>query len=328
MQSYLSLPALPYTHRRNQYLNAQNTFRELFNLGVMPIVNENDTVATEQIRFGDNDTLSAQVANLIQADWLFLLTDVDYLYTGNPRIDPDAKPIFIVEDTNQLEVDTQTAGTQWGTGGMETKITAAVMASAAGCRTVICSSSTPESLVETIAGNWTGTVFLAQDHPLKGRRRWIPLVPPRGVIVLDSGAVRAVIQKRSSLFAVGITSIEGNFSYQDAVRICNEEGKELARCIVNYSAKEVRCIMGKHSKYINRILGYVVRSPHFFLITECSLLTPYSSIPTTTRTHAAVSRCVCALHPLLLGLVRVYIYVCVCVPRKLASVGGGGLEIS
>lgn len=243
--------------KRNQYLNAQNTFRELFNFGVMPIVNENDTVATEQIRFGDNDTLSAQVANLVQADWLFLLTDVDYLYTGNPRLDPEAKPIFIVEDTSQLAVDTNTAGTEWGTGGMATKITAAVMASAAGCRTVICSSSTPESLTETIGGNWTGTVFLAQDHPVKGRRRWILLVPPKGKIILDSGAVRAVINRRTSLFAAGIIGVEGNFSYQDSVRICNEEGTELARCLVNYSSDEVQRIMGKNSKSIYKILGYV-----------------------------------------------------------------------
>ena len=243
--------------KRNSYLNAQNTFRELFNFGVMPIVNENDTVATEQIRFGDNDTLSAQVANLISADWLFLLTDVDYLYTGNPRLDPDASPIFVVEDVSQLEVNTQTRGTQWGTGGMKTKITAAVMASASGCKTVICSSATPESLTETISGNWQGTVFLAQDHPVRGRRRWVLLVPPKGKIVLDSGAVRAVIKKRSSLFAAGIVSVEGNFSYQDAVQICSEDGKELARGLVNYSSQEIDMIKGKNSRHINRILGYV-----------------------------------------------------------------------
>ena len=198
-----------------------------------------------------------KVASLIQANWLFLLTDVEYLYTGNPRLDPEAKPIYVVEDLSMLDVDTETKGTQWGTGGMETKITAAVMASAAGCRTVICSSSTPESIIETISGNWVGTVFLAQDHPLRGRRRWILLCPPRGKIYLDDGAVQAVIHKRSSLFAVGIVGTEGTFSYQDAVRICNREGKELARCLVNYSSTEIELIKGKNSKEINRILGYI-----------------------------------------------------------------------
>ena len=123
---------------RGQYLNAANTFEELLNYGVIPVVNENDTVAVEQLRIGDNDTLSAQVATLVQAKWLFLLTDVDALYTSNPNTDPNAKPIHEVEDIWNLAVDTSTKGTQWGTGGMATKLTAARIAVASGCNMGIC----------------------------------------------------------------------------------------------------------------------------------------------------------------------------------------------
>eukprot|EP00198_Chlamydomonas_reinhardtii_P002227 XP_001691563.1 glutamate 5-kinase [Chlamydomonas reinhardtii] len=172
---------------RSQYLNARTTFTELLAYGVVPIVNENDTVAVQELRFGDNDTLSAQVAALVQADWLFLLTDVDCLYTANPKDDPNATPIYEVEDISRLTADTSTRGTQWGTGGMATKLTAGRIATAAGCTMVICNSTAPENIVR-IAQLW-----------------------------LDAGAVRAVRDKHRPLVAAGITRVEGEFGLQVVV---------------------------------------------------------------------------------------------------------------
>jgi glutamate 5-kinase len=147
---------------RKQYVRARNTFTALFDMGVVPIVNENDTVAVEELRFGDNDTLSAQVAALVEAQWLFLLTDVDGLYTSNPNTDPDAVRIEVVENINELEVDVGGAGSSVGTGGMVTKLTAARIACAAGCKTIVCLSANMEADVEAavVEGRNVGTVFL------------------------------------------------------------------------------------------------------------------------------------------------------------------------
>lgn len=153
---------------RSQYINARNTFYELLRYGTIPIINENDTVAVAQLRFGDNDTLSAQVATLVEADWLFLLTDVDALYTGNPNTDPTAEPVREVDDVHDLTVDTKQAGTQWGTGGMATKLTAAGIATAAGCRMAICHFRNPGAILDIIAGEDNiGTVFNPLSESLK-----------------------------------------------------------------------------------------------------------------------------------------------------------------
>lgn len=153
---------------RSQYINARNTFYELLRYGTVPIINENDTVAVAQLRFGDNDTLSAQVATLVEADWLFLLTDVDALYTGNPNTDPTAEPVREVDDVHDLAVDTRQAGTQWGTGGMATKLTAAAIATAAGCRMAICHFKNPGAILDIIAGEDNiGTVFNPLSDSLK-----------------------------------------------------------------------------------------------------------------------------------------------------------------
>eukprot|EP01024_Parvocaulis_polyphysoides_P055616 TRINITY_DN5717_c0_g1_i5.p1 TRINITY_DN5717_c0_g1~~TRINITY_DN5717_c0_g1_i5.p1 ORF type:complete len:299 (-),score=32.27 TRINITY_DN5717_c0_g1_i5:1616-2512(-) len=156
---------------RQQYLNARNTFKELLEYGVIPVVNENDTVAVEQLRIGDNDTLSAQVATLVGADWLFLLTDVDCLYTSNPNTNPDAKPIHEVGDVRDLQVDTSTKGTQWGSGGMETKLTAARMACAAGTKTVICSSKDLQVIQRIMQGEKEGTVFLSHRSTIERSKK-------------------------------------------------------------------------------------------------------------------------------------------------------------
>ncbi|KAK9819850.1 hypothetical protein WJX72_003212 [[Myrmecia] bisecta] len=243
---------------RTQYLNARNTFLELFNQGsIIPIVNENDTVAVDQLRFGDNDTLSAQVATLVQADWLFLLTDVDSLYTANPSSDPNAQPIHEVPDISQLQVDTGSAGSQWGTGGMATKLTAARIATAAGCRMVICSASHPENIVSILGGKRVGTVFWPHPNSLRGRKRWILSVPVKGQLWMDDGAVRAVKERKKSLFSAGIVHVGGDFSSQDAVQLCTAQGVEFGRGLCNYSYEEVDKMKGKSSKDTAEQLGYL-----------------------------------------------------------------------
>uniref|UniRef100_A0A7S0RM90 PUA domain-containing protein n=1 Tax=Chlamydomonas leiostraca TaxID=1034604 RepID=A0A7S0RM90_9CHLO len=250
---------------RAQYLNARNTFTELLAYGVVPIVNENDTVAVQELRFGDNDTLSAQVATLVQADWLFLMTDVDCLYTANPKDDPAAQPIYEVHDMGALRADTSTRGTQWGTGGMATKLTAGRIATAAGCTMVICSSTNPEVVARVLGGEQRlGTKFFPVAHALRGRYRWILSVPVRGQLWLDAGAVKAVSSKvkRASLFAAGITKVEGRFNPQDAVSLCDEAGVEFARGLVNFSADEVRELrrMAKEKKQaVDKALGFNVQ---------------------------------------------------------------------
>jgi glutamate 5-kinase len=240
---------------RSQYVNARNTFDALFGLGVIPVVNENDTVAVEELKWGDNDTLSAQVAALVGAHYLFLLTDVDGLYTANPQRDPSAVRIPLVEDISALSADVSQAGTQWGTGGMATKLTAARLASAAGCRTVICKSDAPDAVARCLAGESVGTLFLPVKQAARGRKRWILALPPRGELRLDAGAVRA-LAARKSLFPAGCISHEGAFSAQDALRLCDSEGRELARGLVNYCAAEVVGLIGTSSRTTEAVVGY------------------------------------------------------------------------
>lgn len=240
---------------RSQYINARNTFGALLEYGVVPIVNENDTVAVQELKFGDNDTLSAQVASLIGAEWLFLLTDVDGLYTSNPNSDPDAKLIPVVEDVSTLNVDTSTAGTDWGTGGMGTKLTAARLAAAAGCKTVIMNSQKLDQVPQAIAGGQAGTLFLPVSNPLRGRKRWLLALPSRGKLVIDSGAVMA-LERHKSLFAAGVRQVEGDFDAEDAVGIVGPDGTEIGRGICNYSAEEAAKVCGRHSDEIADELGY------------------------------------------------------------------------
>lgn len=240
---------------RSQYLNARNTFDALFQLGVIPVVNENDTVAVEELKFGDNDSLSAQVAALVSAQWLFLLTDVDGLYTSNPQTDPSATRIDVVQDIGALSADVSQAGTQWGTGGMVTKLTAARLASAAGCRTVICKSENPGAVARALAGEQVGTLFMAVRNAAKGRKRWLLALPPRGELWLDAGAC-AALAARKSIFPSGVCKTAGGFAAQDAVRICDCEGRELARGLVNYSRPETEGLRGKRSRDFPGVLGY------------------------------------------------------------------------
>ncbi len=244
---------------RSCYVNAKNTFKALFELGVIPIVNENDTVAIEELKFGDNDTLSALVASLINAHWLFILTDVEQLYSADPRIVADAKPIKLVNslELEQLDIQAGSKGSQWGTGGMSTKLTAARLATSAGVTTVITHGKKPENLLKIIKGEEIGTKFEAQLKNDNARKRWIAYgLLPRGKLYLDNGAVKAISQKGKSLLAAGIIKVEGYFEATDAVQLCNEKGQEMARGIVNYSQEEIDKIKGNHSDKIAEILGY------------------------------------------------------------------------
>ncbi|MEM8830175.1 MAG: glutamate 5-kinase [Cyanobacteria bacterium P01_G01_bin.19] len=244
---------------RNTYVNASNTFQELLDLGVIPIVNENDTIAVDELKFGDNDTLSALVASLVEADWLFLLTDVDRMYSADPKTVPDARPIKLVssEEFDQLQVDAGSSGSQWGTGGMATKLAAARIATSTGVRTVIAQGKKPQNILKILDGKDLGTQFEPQPKSDNARKRWITYgLVPAGTLYLDAGAVKAVTQQGKSLLPAGIISVEGEFSISDAVKLCDETGKELGRGLVNYNSSEVERIKGYRSSEIAKILGY------------------------------------------------------------------------
>ncbi|KAJ6123258.1 hypothetical protein N7512_005723 [Penicillium capsulatum] len=229
---------------RTQYVNAQNTFEQLFDMGVVPIVNENDTLAVSEIKFGDNDTLSAITAATVKADYLFLMTDVDCLYTANPRSDPDAKPIEVVSDISTLEADVSSAGSSLGTGGMSTKITAAKLGTSAGVTTIITKSSKPGNVHEIVKylqrlqedgsaadGEVTAesrpdipapplhTRFLPSDTPIQSRTFWLLHgLMPHGTLYIDHGAYNALLNK-ASLLPAGVLGVEGHFGHQDSVRL-------------------------------------------------------------------------------------------------------------
>lgn len=243
---------------RTSYLNIERTFQALLQLNVIPIVNENDTVAVDELKFGDNDTLSALVASLVGADWLFLLTDVDRLYSADPRQDPTAQPIKLVEQINQLSgIRVGGQGSQWGTGGMMTKISAAQIATGAGVRTVITAGRFPENIVKVLAGEDLGTQFAPQPRPLSARKRWIAHgLVPQGRLYLDEGAVKAVQVGGKSLLPAGILTVEGEFESQVAVQLCDRMGQEIARGLVNYSSEELNSIKGQQSEQVEQILGY------------------------------------------------------------------------
>lgn len=246
--------------QRHRYVNAYRTFQTLLELGVVPIVNENDTLAVEELKFGDNDTLSALVASVVEADWLFLLTDVDRLYSADPRTDPKAQPIETVECMDQLAemgIEVGDRGSDWGTGGMVTKMTAARIATTAGVRMVITDGQRPQNILKILQGEALGTQFNPQPRPANARKRWIAHgLIIQGKVYLDKGAVEAVCHGGKSLLAAGITLVEGKFQANDAVQVCDRDGTEIARGIVNYNHFELTKIQGQKSQAIPKILGY------------------------------------------------------------------------
>lgn len=244
---------------RTSYLTVQEAMNAMLELDVIPIVNENDTVAVDELKFGDNDTLSALVASLVNADWLIILTDVDRLYSADPRQHPDARPIPLVsaDELSTLRIEAGNSGSQWGTGGMQTKLTAARIATSAGVRTVITQGKTPQNLLKIIQGEDIGTHFEAHPQTDNARKRWIAYgLVPQGILTLDDGATQALTHKGKSLLAAGISHVEGTFSVNDPVELRTKQGVAIARGLVNYSSQDIEKIQGKHSNQIATILGY------------------------------------------------------------------------
>jgi glutamate 5-kinase len=244
---------------RARYLNARNTLGTLLELSVLPIVNENDTVAVDEIKVGDNDNLSALVASLIDADLLVLLTDVDGLYTANPSASPDARKIDTVEaitdDILRLVWDrSETVSI----GGMATKLEAAQKAAAAGIPMVIASGRQDGVLARLLAGESVGTYFAPRADPLAARKRWIAFaVPPQGRLTVDAGALRALRDEGRSLLPSGVVEVEGDFAAGEVVAVVGQlDGRELGRGLVNFDAGELRKIRGAKTRQIEERLGY------------------------------------------------------------------------
>ena len=231
--------------RQSSYRNALRTFTRLLQLGAVPIVNENDTVATHEIRFGDNDRLAALVAHLVGADALVLLSDVDALYTAHPS-DPAARRIDEVADVDDLDIDTSRAGAHVGTGGMTTKLEAARIATAGGIPVVLAAAA---DLTQALAGDHVGTLF----HPTGKRRArrlmWLAYASQaKGDLVLDAGAVHAVTERKASLLPAGITAVHGDFVAGEPVRLVDVDGRTIARGIVNYDAADLPFLMGRSTR--------------------------------------------------------------------------------
>jgi glutamate 5-kinase len=243
---------------RTRYLNARSTLQALLQLGVVPIINENDTVVTDEIKFGDNDTLGALVANLIDADALVILTDQKGLYSADPRVDPTATLISEGRaDDRSFEAMAGGAGSGISKGGMITKVRAAQRAARSGAHTVIASGRESDSLIAVASGVDIGTLLYAVDSPLTARKQWLAdHLQLAGQLTLDDGAVAALRAGRS-LLAIGVRSVEGDFERGSAVRCCTPEGSEVARGLINYSSSEARRIAGHPTQDIESLLGYI-----------------------------------------------------------------------
>ena len=242
---------------RRRYLNARSTLFALLRLGVVPIVNENDTVVIDEIRFGDNDTLGALVTNLIEADALVILTDQRGLYEADPRKHPDARFVSHAQAGDAaLEAMAGGAGSSVGTGGMLTKVLAAKRAAGSGAHTVIVSGREPDVLVRLAAGECVGSELRALLPVWSARKQWLAdHLRLRGRVTLDAGAVRALTQEGKSLLPIGVCAVEGEFERGDVVACLDDQGRECARGLINYSAGETRRIMRLPSSRIAKVLG-------------------------------------------------------------------------
>ena len=260
---------------RHRYLNARDTFSALLKQGIVPIVNENDAVATEEIKVGDNDNLSALVTTLANADLLIILTDQLGLYTADPRKNPDAElihEVYRIDDS--LRATAGGTETGLGVGGMATKLQAANVARHAGADVVICYGREPDVITRVVAGQQIGTRFPALDTRIENRKRWILAGPkPAGRLTIDDGAGKALSQAGRSLLPAGIVAVEGEFQRGDTVAIVDREEHELARGIVAYASQDLQRIIGCHSDEIEERIGYtygstVVHRNHMTLLTE------------------------------------------------------------
>jgi glutamate 5-kinase len=246
---------------RQRYLNARSTLKTLLKLGAIPIINENDTVATDEIRFGDNDTLGALVSNLVEADTLILLTDQQGLYDEDPRFNKDAELISESSACNSELLGMAGDGGALGQGGMRTKVTAAQRAARSGANTIIASGSEPDILHKIARGETVGTLLTADREPMSARKQWMAnQLKISGRLHLDAGASLAVQKSGVSLLAVGVSKVEGNFQRGEVVSCISSEGDEIARGLVNYDSKESRQLQGMTSEKFESILGYVDES--------------------------------------------------------------------
>ncbi|MFH0925912.1 MAG: glutamate 5-kinase [bacterium] len=244
---------------RKRYINIRNTIHFLFYYKVIPIINENDSVAVEEIKFGDNDNLSAMVANLVIADLLILLSDVDGLYSGDPNKTSSAKLIpFVQELTPEIEgLAGRNRSFILSTGGMASKIQAIKKTISLGMTAIIARGTIPQVVTKILNGEEVGTLFLPKNEGLSSRKHWIlHILKSKGKITLDNGAKTALLCNNKSLLPSGIIKVEGGFNIGDAVSCCDEEGKEFAKGLTNYDAKELRQIKGNQSSKIEGILGY------------------------------------------------------------------------
>jgi glutamate 5-kinase len=243
---------------RKRYLNSRTTLWTLMRLGVFPVINENDTVATEEIRFGDNDTLAGMVSNLIDADVLVILTDQQGLMSADPRKDPNATLIDTADLTDPNLLAVAGEGGAWGRGGMRTKITAAKLAARSATSTVVAHGMTKDVLVKIAAGDAVGTFFPATDTKLVARKQWLAVsLNLKGKLTLDDGACRVLKEQGRSLLAVGVTHVEGDFERGELVSCLDQNGREIARGLVNYDATESTKIKGLATSAIQQALGYI-----------------------------------------------------------------------
>ncbi|AMO55685.1 gamma-glutamyl kinase [Endozoicomonas montiporae] len=243
---------------RQRYLNARSTLNTLLDMGVVPVVNENDTVATEEVRFGDNDTLGALVTNLVEADMLVLMTDQDGLFTADPRKDPTAQLMDNVRaQDKRLDAMAGGGSGRLGRGGMQTKLRAARQAAASGAATVIVGGRMESVLERLYAEEALGTLLLPDHERMAARKQWLQgHMQTSGELVLDAGAVDVLVTKGKSLLPVGVREVRGAFQRGEMVSCLDESGQEVARGLINYGDKDARKIIGKPSELIGNLLGY------------------------------------------------------------------------
>ena len=244
---------------RQRYLNARSTLRTLLELGVVPVINENDTVVTDEIKFGDNDTLAALVTNLIEADALVILTDQAGLYESDPRKQADAKLVAQAHaDDPKLEAMAGGSGSLIAKGGMLTKVQAARRAARSGAHTIIASGKERDVLVRIAQGERIGTLLTARTAPIAARKQWLAdHLTVTGLLTLDAGATKALLSGGKSLLPIGVTAVSGDFARGEIVGCVDPDGRQVARGLVNYSAEETRRIMRRPSAEIESALGYV-----------------------------------------------------------------------
>ncbi|WP_227271549.1 glutamate 5-kinase [Roseobacter weihaiensis] len=253
------LVTLDDSANRRRYLNSRATLEQLLGMGVVPIVNENDTIATDEIRFGDNDRLAAQIAATVGADQLVLLSDVDGFYSANPALDPAARRFDLIDRiTPEIEAMAGDAGSGLSKGGMKTKLMAAKIAIAAGCTMAITEGSVLHPL-RALGNGAAATWFTADTDPQAARKRWIAAMKPKGTVSLDAGAI-AALKAGKSLLPAGVAAISGGFQRGDAVAITDSDGHTLGHGLARYTAEEATRILGRKSHEIEAVLGYPARA--------------------------------------------------------------------